>query len=149
MAPDRPLPRSPVRSPTSAYDRKVVLPSSGGGMGTYYEYGQPSDGWGYPKHPSLPRSPWLQLQSEGLLSGGPHKTRLVHLSCWRLRWCAFSLLLACAAQAAVVGAQLQGYLEQPGGGGGWSCIAGNLSRPSLALSVGLLVILLLSLWVSV
>jgi len=37
------------------------------------------------------------------------RRQIHHFSCWRLRWCAFCLVVANAMQASIVGVQLQNY----------------------------------------
>ena len=60
--------------------------------------------------PAPPRPPRLAalMSRSGLLSSDTDDGgELRHFSCWRLRWCAFCLLVATAIQASNVGAALQ------------------------------------------
>jgi hypothetical protein len=59
-----------------------------------------------------------------------------HFSCWRLRWCAFCLVIASSLQASTVGAQLQVYYSG----------AEGTSASVLYLPCFLLALLVVALW---
>jgi len=91
--------------------------------------------------PAPPRPPRLAalMSRSGLLSSDTDgKGELRHFSCWRLRWCAFCLLVATAVQASNVGAALQLlYADEDHSRG---------AGPQLLSASIVLVMLLVALW---
>lgn len=64
-----------------------------------------------------------------------------HFKCWRLRWCAFCLVVANAMQASVVGVQLQNYFSVAPGAARAPSAGANLVGSTLLLAT-----LLIALW---
>lgn len=89
--------------------------------------------------PPPPRPPGLAalLAKTGDIELGREKGKeLRHFSCWRLRWCAFCLVVASAMQASIVGSQLQLVFGSREGGMG----------PQLLAALILLALLLIAMW---
>jgi len=94
--------------------------------------------------PAPPRPPRLAALMSNADGYDPalytRRDRVEHFSSFRLRWCAFSLVVATAMQASIVGSQLQLYF-----GGQETALVGGAGRQAIG-SVVLLTLLLIALW---
>lgn len=69
-------------------------------------------------------------------SGGESSGQLHHFSCWRLRWCAFCLVVANALQASHVGAVLTtAYSEDAPPGSGGAVISAFIQLAALLIGL--------------
>ena len=96
-----------------------------------------------PAPPRPPRLAALMARSTGpsgsfrLSSERREEDQVHHFPCWRLRWCAFCLVIAATMQASTVGSRMQ-QLYVDG--------AGRNMMPQLVGDVVLLSLLLIALW---
>ena len=100
-----------------------------------------------PPPPRPPRLAALMAQADNLgLSSNTYKRRsaigdsaggqLHHFSCWRLRWCAFCLVVATALQASHVGAAMaQAYREDAPMGSGGAVISAFVQLAALLIAL--------------
>lgn len=101
--------------------------------------------------PPPPRNPRLAallaasntfgMTSDELLDRDYQPREIRHFSCWRLRWCAFCLVVANAMQASIVGVQLQAFFAVAPGASREPGTGANLVGSMLLLAT-----MLIALW---